>query len=477
MSSSAEQQLLEFLDREPFIDRLRAHTVAAGLAEAGGEQPVALDGRTVAQLRAQLIADPERMLAEAPAVLGDTPSMADGMRLLNDAEAALRTPSHTLAALAANRSDESYELPAKYQFPGYDPQAVPIRPSEKRFESAADAAAWVATAAAAWAFRLVTPKPDLPLPAATAEYPLLERNGRTTVALFSDWGTGYYHSNYIARHIVHLEAAQAVHLGDVYYTGTRGQFDEQFTPLLDRVMRAMPLYTMNANHEMDSHGIPYLEFLAAKNALGPGTGHAEQPQETSYFSLVNDRYQLVAIDTAFHGNGRYKNADLRAWLRARLEAGRDAGRITILLSQNEPYGPSGGDSVAARELRDLYEKDLRAWVKEGLVHAWFWGDEHFAALYAPNDEVPFVGSCIGHGGYPYGRMHDDTRPGDVTRVVWTETEARFPQDTGQRQDRGNNGFCLLTLDTEGIHLDYWDWLLRRRHQADLRREGNRLHIV
>jgi hypothetical protein len=242
-------------------------------------------------------------------------------------------------------------------------------------------------------------------------------------------------------------------------------------------MRAMPLYAMNANHEMDSHGIPYLEFLATKKALGPATGHAAQPQETSYFSLVNDAYQVVGIDTAFHGNGRYKNDELRSWLRDRLEAGRDAGRTTILLSQNEPYGPSGGDSVAARELRDLYKKDLSAFVNEGLVHAWFWGDEHYAALYEPNDDVPFVGSCIGHGGYPYGRMQIDAHPDDVTRVVWAETEARFPEDTGQRQDRGNNGFCMLRLRADGIRLEYWDWLLRKRHQVDLQRDGNRLRIV
>ena len=69
----------------------------------------------------------------------------------------------------------------------------------------------------------------------------------------------------------------------------------------------MPLYAMNANHEMDSHGIPYLDFLATKQTLGPGTGHAAQPQETSYFALVSDRYQVVGIDTAFHGNGRYQD--------------------------------------------------------------------------------------------------------------------------------------------------------------------------
>jgi hypothetical protein len=192
---------------------------------------------------------------------------------------------------------------------------------------------------------------------------------------------------------------------------------------------------------------------------------------------VNDRYQVVGIDTAFHGKGRYQNDHLRSWLRARLETGRDLGRTTILLSQNEPYGPSGGDSIAARELRDLYRTDLGDWVKEGLVHAWFWGDEHYAALYEPNDDVPFVGSCIGHGGYPYGRMQDDTRPGDVTRAVWVETDSRFPEDTGQRQDRGNNGFCMLTLGGDGIRVEYWDWLLRRRHRAVLRRDGARLQIA
>lgn len=473
MASAAERQLLAFLN----VDRRPA--VSSAGAPAPASQPREADANAVAQLRQRLLTSPEEVLAHAPALLGDAPTLEDGLKLLNDAEAALRTPRHTLSALAANRSDETFELPEKYRFRGYDPVAIPIRPSEKQFESVADAAAWAATAAAAWLFRLFTPKPDLPRPAGTAEYPLASRGGAPTVALFSDWGTGYYHSRYIARHLVTLEVAQAVHLGDVYYTGTMSQFEEQFTPPLEPVMRAMPLYAMNANHEMDSHGIPYLHFLELKRQLGGQSGFAAQPQETSFFCLSNDAYQVVAIDTAFHDNGRYqeKHTGLRQWLRDRLEHGRDAGKVTVLLSQNEPYGPTGGDSVAARELRDLYLIDLGDWVREGLVHAWFWGDEHYAALYEPNDIVPFVGSCIGHGGYPYGRMHLDSRPEDVTRAVWAETDARFPDDTGQRQDRGNNGFCVLTLASDGILLTYWDWLLRQRHEVRLIRDGVRLRII
>jgi hypothetical protein len=475
MPSAAQRQLLQFLNVQQAADPRRPEVLAAR-REAQPQTP-SLDGDAVAALRARLLAAPNEVLAEAPAVLGDRPQLQDALKLLNDAEAALRTPSHTLSALAANRSDETYELPEQHRFPGYDPAAIPIRPSEKQFESAADALAWAATAVAAWFFRLATRKPDLPAPSSTAEYLLHARNGVTTIALFSDWGTGYYHSRYIARHVVHLGVAQAVHLGDVYYTGTSSQFEEQFTPPLLEVMKAMPLYAMNANHEMDSHGIPYLEFLALKRQLGGETGYSPQPQETSYFCLANDAYQVVGIDTAFFDNGRYKKKILRDWLRARLEHGRDTGKVTVLLSQNEPYGPSGGDSIAARELRDLYTEDLGDWAKEGLIHAWFWGDEHYAALYEPGDEVPFVGSCIGHGGYPYGRMHLDSQSGDVTQAVWAETDARFPEDTGQRQDRGNNGFCVLTFATDGIRLAYWDWLLRKRHEVRLVRDGVRLRIA
>lgn len=469
MQSSAEQSLLDFLG----VQSMAAGWKQLDAANEGSDQERA--AKAIAEIRERLMANPREVLAEAPAALGDRPSLEDGIKLLNDAEAALRTPRGTLKVLASNQSSDSYELPEKYRFPGYDPAAIPIQPSTKKFESAADAPAWAATAAMAWMFRLVTEKPELPRPAATAEYPLTSKAGRTTIALFSDWGTGYYHSRYIANHIIQLEVAQAIHLGDVYYTGTSKQFAAHFTPPLDAVIRSMPMYALNANHEMDSRGIPYLRFLADKQAMG--TASVPQPQESSYFCLVNDFYQVIGIDTAFYGNGRYKDKQLRDWLHERLVSGRQSGKTTVLLSQSEPYGPSGGASVAARELRDLYVKDLSDWAQQGLIHAWFWGDEHYAALYRPSNETPFVGSCIGHGGYPFGRRADDSKADDVAQVAWAETGSRFPEDTGQRQDRGNNGFCVLDLGPDGVAVTYWDWLRRKRHEARLQRVGERLELV
>jgi hypothetical protein len=434
------------------------------------------DADAVQRMRDALIANPDAMMPEAPALLGSAPEVEDALRLLNSAESALRNARGTAIVAEANLSEEAFELPPEHRFPGYDHEAIPIFPNRTQFETVADAPAWAVTAAAAWFFRLATPKPPLPTPSTNAVYPLIERDDATTVALFADWGTGYYHSRYIATHIERLRVAQAIHLGDVYYIGSQSQFDAQVEPVLEPLLREMPVYLMNANHEMDSHGIPYLGYLRHKSRLGQQKGFAAQPQETSYFCLVNDSYQVIGIDTAYYGAGRYANAALRAWLEARLEEGRTAQRTTILLSQNEPYAPGRGGGVGARQRMPLLDRDLLAFVAAGLIHAWFWGDEHYTALYEPNDQLPFVGSCIGYAGYPFGKERDDSREDDVVRLHWAETASRFDGIPGLRQDRGNNGFCHLTLNAGHITLRYIDWRFRTRLHVTLRSLGGRLRI-
>ncbi len=476
--------LLQLLGCEPAparrvaAGRVAAGRVAAARASATAAGPPAIDAEAVRALREQLLADPEAMMASAPALLGSTATVDDALRMLNAAESALENAAGTRVAAAANRSEQSFELPPEHRFPGYDHRAIPVFPHRTQFETAADGPAWAATAAAAWAFRLFARRPKLPKPAENAVYPLVARDGRTTVALFSDWGTGYYHSRYITAHIARMGVAQAIHLGDVYYIGSQSQFDDQVTPVLEPLLKQMPVYMLNANHEMDSEGIPYFKYLRHKQAQGRKRGFAAQPQETSYFCLRNDGYQVIGIDTAYHEKGRHNDDDLQAWLGARLEEGRDAGLTTVLLSQNEPYARrknSGG--VAVHERRELCDEDLGAFVDAGLIHAWFWGDEHYAALYEPNDAMPFVGSCVGHGGYPFGIKRDDAGPNDLVPLVWAETGSRFEGIPGLRQDRGNNGFCHVTLAPDGIELRYIDWRFRTRKEATLRRVGNRLRVV
>jgi hypothetical protein len=470
---------MEMLGCEPAPRRsVAAGRVAARRVPARATSPPVIDAEAVRRLRERLLADPEGTMASAPALLGSAATVDDALRMLNTAESALENAAGTRVAAAANRSEQSFELPPEHRFPGYDHRANPIFPHRTVFETAADAPAWAATAAAAWLFRLFARKPKLPEPAAHAIYPLATRDGETTVALFSDWGTGYYHSRYIAAHIARMEVANAIHLGDVYYIGSESQFDDHVTPIIEPLLTQMPVYMMNANHEMDSEGIPYFKYLRHKQALGRKRGFVAQPQETSYFCLRNDRYQVIGIDTAYHKAGRHQDRDLNQWFGARLEEGRAAGLTTVLLSQNEAYARmKGSGGVAVHERRELCDVDLRAFVDAGLIHAWFWGDEHYAALYDANDTMPFVGSCIGHGGYPFGIKRDDSDEArDLVPLVWAETGSRFEGIEGLRQDRGNNGFCHMTLAADGIELRYIDWRFRTRKEVVLRRAGNRLRI-
>src|SRR5690606_2401811 len=129
-----------------------------------------------------------------------------------------------------------------------------------------------------------------------------DADGSTSIGLFSDWGTGYYHSRYIAKHIVGLGARCAIHLGDVYYTGRQKEFQERFIePLGNTILRKMPFYALNANHEMDTGGHAYFDFLRMKRE-NPEAGWVPQNQEGSYFALVGKKIQLVALDTAYEKN-------------------------------------------------------------------------------------------------------------------------------------------------------------------------------
>jgi hypothetical protein len=162
---------------------------------------------------------------------------------------------------------------------------------------------------------------------------------------------------------------------------------------------------------------------------------------------------------------------LLEWLNNVLREGRLAGCVNILLSADHPY------EYGEDELTDLLGKDLAAPVlKEHLVDLWFWGNTHYCALFDSRSAaagkipvLPFVGSCIGHGGFPY----DTQRRGEFepAPLLFLEQNARFPKWTNLRQDKGNNGYCALQLNADGsLGLQYIDWMSSRRFAAKLSRE-------
>lgn len=429
----------------------------AALLEFLGGRPDALDEKTIELLRRDLRISPHETLLHAPTLLGPNPTIKAALKLLETAENLLQQPEKTLATLRANLCP-TVPMPPKYQFPGYDPNEIAIKPGMQKYEKYPDAPAWVLTAAMAWVWRRFHSKPPFIRHSNGNKfiYPLGTEPKK--LALFSDWANGYYHAAYIAKHVTDVAPDYVFHLGDVYYTGRKFEVRDYLEkPLEKDILPKIPFFALNANHEMESWGTYYFDFLKKKRTSGGQNGFVEQPQEGSYFCLQANHYQVIGIDTAFFKEGRHRDSQTQAWLADRLAEGKANNQINILLSQNGPY------NKGSEEPASLLRKDLDT-VREN-IDLWFWGDHHYAALYDEGTEAPFYGSCIGHGGYPYYTLNPGDADNDVAPTIWEETDPRFPADFDgvDRRDVGSNGWCLVTLESSQVSLTYYDWLRRERY--------------
>jgi hypothetical protein len=441
---------------------------AAAQATDPAELPP-LDAAGLDQLEAMLNRHPRKTLTRMREVIDGKMTEAQLRSAIERARQALRAPREAVAALEAEQTflaAAAAALPMNFTFDGMDLNEIPINPSDRKFEND-DMAGIFGWIFGAGPFVLTQPRRETfrfhTQPPFTSGfiYPLEDPtpNAPLDIALFSDFGVGRYYSKYIAKQLRTKKFPYAIHLGDVYYAGRRSEFAEYFEALLDPLLADTSLFALNSNHEMYSGGVPYFDYISKRAALQP----AKQKQEGSYFCLRSQQFQIVGIDTAFFGHGRYRETALLEWLQEVLRFGRQTGRVNVLLSADHPYryGESGTERLLSRDLKGLVQE-------EKLVDLWFWGNTHYCALFDQTAQLPFVGSCIGHAGYPYDKIEAGER--EPAPVLFLETQARFPATTNLRQDRGNNGYCVLQLNADGsLGLKYWDWMSNPRFAARLTR--------
>ncbi len=437
-----------------------AEVPAAPQAVVDGDLP-ALTAESLAGLQRQFDADPAGLTRRMRRVF-DSEMTEDTLRsALDRARRALLNPA-AAQSLAASREAVAEALPAGFTFPGMDP-SIPINPEDHKYEEAGDLLRWIVFGGSgvllpgdkhepyprhgSFGSRFVYPMPD----------------GTLDMAMFSDFGTARYHSLYIAKQIREANLPFAFHLGDVYYAGRKGEFQQNFIAPLSPMLAGTELFMLNSNHEMYSGGKWYFDFMDRKRA---GFG-GRQRQEGSYFAVRNGRFQILGIDTDYHDSSRLADQVQKDWLSARLAEGRALGLANILVSANQPY-EYGRDRVTS-----LYDDDLRDVIGSN-VDLWFWGNNHYCALFQRGDSFPFVGSCVGHAGFPYTRKRGgQTSPAPL---LFLETRARFPESTGIRQDMGNNGWCRMRLNGNGtVDLTYIDWMGNVRCRASL--SGSPLRVT
>lgn len=147
---------------------------------------------------------------------------------------------------------------------------------------------------------------------------------QVSLAIAGDWGTGDGIAGKVAKAMMQSPAHYTIHLGDVYYAGA--------SPDEGRDLSAWPTgtlgqFALNSNHEMYSGAVGYFRELAQRFPLQNGT---------SYFSLHNDHWLIIGLDTAYYADemNLYMDGTLgdqqTAWLKQLAQAQGGSKRIMLL---------------------------------------------------------------------------------------------------------------------------------------------------
>jgi hypothetical protein len=252
---------------------------------------------------------------------------------------------------------------------------------------------------------------------------------QASIALFSDWGTGEATARRVMRQIALQNPTHAIHLGDVYFSGTKKEIQHRFLDIIDAVGPPPATCTylaLNSNHEMYSGGHAYFE-LTLKSRFN---------QEASYFNLRNAHWQLIGLDSGYEDHGLKDPQE--EWLRAQLGA---AGPKNILLTHHQLFSPFESRAFD-RKLHEKVEPLL------GNVFAWFWGHEHKAIVYGKHKGIH--ARCIGHGAIPESVPYGTPKFPDVP--IHRVDERQGPDGENM------HGFALLRFDESRLHVSYIDEL-------------------
>ncbi|MHC4816478.1 MAG: metallophosphoesterase family protein [Planctomycetota bacterium] len=286
---------------------------------------------------------------------------------------------------------------------------------------------------------------------------LIEMEG-STIALAGDWGSGTYSAYQVADRIRALEPDYTIHLGDVYYSGTRKEFDQYFLPEDAWPEGKKGTFALNGNHEMYSGGGGYFEALKTEK-MSHEVGGVRRPQTVSYFCLQNAHWRVLAVDTAYYAR-RFPfleladthliklHAAIETWLEEVVFQDPDDRRPVILLSHHEWF--SSYDSEYKR-----MGSQLTPYLDRVLL--WLWGHEHRFSGYGPHgaDGGPKVRArCIGHGGIPF----DIDYPERHRNLVFSDERisAESTNYVDAKQQLGYCGFALLKFDGPKLTISYFD---------------------
>ncbi|MDX6404596.1 MAG: hypothetical protein QOH70_2051 [Blastocatellia bacterium] len=275
------------------------------------------------------------------------------------------------------------------------------------------------------------------------------------VGLLADWGTGLYGAPVSAMSIEDDKSGYELlmHLGDVYYSGTDNEIQDEFLAYWPTIAGATSR-ACNSNHEMYTGGHAYF------NQTLPAFG-----QQASFYALQNSHWTLIGLDTAYHewdlqssDDEKQGGVDQVAWLNSIVAQAGD--NKIILFSHHQLF--SLFDDLSKSKLAGCVS-DL---LNKKRLFAWYWGHEHRCVLFDQHPNFGLYGRCIGHGGYPYFRdnlananAESQGANGTKWRRLPTKNlvpsglvlEGPNPYVVGHEEKYGTQGY--LTLEFSDAHLN------------------------
>ena len=290
------------------------------------------------------------------------------------------------------------------------------------------------------------------LPAGAPRVATLAEDARVVVV--SDWGTGEGLAIEVADRMRESIAdaggreVHVVHLGDVYYAGTRMEARTRFLdhwPVAPADADRHASWCLNGNHDMYSAGEGLTGVILADPRFA--AQRTVRGAVSTEFVLANRYWSLVGLDTSWkyrwcdpRGGSGYLGRRQMRWVRRM--TGADGERRTVLFTHHQPFAvdDSGGEPEPRGNLLDR-TSTLRG---SGRLTAWFWGHEHKLIAYGARHGIGYA-TCMGHGAI-------------------LEAPATHPIDgefLGEFTDPGGTswrmpGFTVLDLDGPRIRVHYVD---------------------
>jgi hypothetical protein len=190
------------------------------------------------------------------------------------------------------------------------------------------------------------------------------------IVVVGDWGSGLKRAQAVAAltagevrdALAHGRETHVVHLGDVYYSGDRKEYDRHvlddgwWPVTVEDARGGVTSWALNGNHDMYSGGWGYFDHLLADGRFarqrGDGAG-------TSFFRLKSPSWSFVGLDTSWDPNVLAQGhvgvlQDPQAAVVSRW-AGEDARKL-VLLSHHQfvtVYDPRGIGATLKAKLQPL----------------------------------------------------------------------------------------------------------------------------